>query len=775
MIVTRDWLEEFIDISHLNTQIICEALNSIGLEVDSVEKTMIPNGVVVGHILECKNHPNADKLNICQVDVGDKTVQIVCGAKNVAKGQFVPVAMVGAVLADDFKIKKAKLRGVESHGMICSTTEIGLPKLNDGILELDNSIGTLKVGQNLNEYSALTFEIIEIELTANRGDCLSVNGIARELSTYFNLPFHKYEPNIISNNIGIGQVLEIKCDHNIESNLIYKVASIENFILPLLYKLRLGFVDIIKNTDIETAMAYATQTTGVILNVYTKATALSVSGKNNVSLKMSKDINGFDTVIGESVLSTIGIKAGHITKVDETVILEASYTAPEKLTQRVFDTKQKVGDIYYKASRGSEPNLENGIEYLTNLLSLYGATIFNGDKQHIDDVKECSLTVNITKINTIIGQVIPKDKIVNILTSLGFTLKNSTKNTLSLMIPNFRHDIKNIADIAEEIVRIVGIDNIQAKPLVIDEINRNNNISSKLVLNNKIRVKAIANNFYETITYVFSQRELLEKYGFEVVEQKKDILNPIVLELNTLRTTLALNLVQAVSHNAKHGFKSISFFESGIIFNKNRDESKSLGFIFSGEKELASVVNAGKPKNLDFFGFSQKITNCIGEFELQPMDKIENKFIHPYQNANILIDDKIVGSIYKIHPSVALDFDLDTDTFIALVNCDKLASNSIKAVNISKYQSSKRDLSIVTPKTLEYQKIQNSINSLNIKEIKQFNLVDIYTDEKLGDNESLTIKFILQSDNKTLKENDINQIIDKIIGKLHTTLKISIR
>lgn len=774
MIVTRNWLQEFIDISHISTKTICSALNSIGLEVDSVEKIFIPNGVVTGKVVSCEKHPDADKLNICQVDIGKETVQIVCGAKNVAKGQFVPVATVGTVLGENFKIKEANLRGVDSFGMICSTTEIGLPQLNDGILELDDSIGKLELGKDLNEYSAFAFETIEIELTANRGDCLSINGIARELSTYFDIPFYKFEYSLISNNIGIGQVLNIKNEDSCDSNLMYKAANIKEFRLPLLYKLRTAMLDIIKNTDIETAIAYATQATGVLLNVYTKAIA-NADGKNKVSLNISKDENGFDVIVGEVVLSTIGVEAGHIAKEDDVIILEASYTSPEFLSQKVFDTKKKTGDIYYRASRGSEPHLDMGLNYLANLLSLFGGTIFNGNKQYVDDIKEKSLTVSVTKINAIIGQDIAKDKIVNILTSLGFKVRNSGANTLNITIPAFRHDIKNIADITEEIVRIVGIDNIQAKPLAIDEVNRINEVSQKLVLNNTIRAKAISNNFYETITYVFSQRDLLKKYGFEIVEENKDILNPITNELNTFRTTLALNLVQAVSHNEKQGFKSISFFESGVIFDENRDESKCLGFIFSGEKELESVSNAGKPESLDFFGFSQKITNCIGEFELEAMQTIENDFIHPYQNANIIINNEVVGSIYKLHPSVAKDFDISDSTFIALVDYDKLSSDIIIATNISKYQSSKRDLSIIAPKDLEYKKIRNTINALNIEEIKQFNLVDIYNDEKLGNDESLTIKFSLQSQEKTLEEDDINSVMDKILKSLDKNLNIGIR
>jgi phenylalanyl-tRNA synthetase beta chain len=774
MIVTRNWLQEFIDISKISTIDICSALNSIGLEVDSYEKIFIPNDIVVGNVIECIKHPDAKRLNICQVDIGKEIVQIVCGASNVAVGQFVPVAIVGANLGNDFIIKEINLKGIDSNGMICSSAEIGLATLNDGILELDESIGKLVLGKDLNEYPALDFEIIEIELTANRGDCLSINGIARELSTYFNILFHKQELELKSNNIGIGRILNINCNPNIESNLVFKVANIKEFNLPLLYNLRAGIVGIYKNTQIETAVAYSTHATGVLLNVYTKAITTS-NKKNLISLNIKKDNNGFDTVNGEIILSTIGIKAGHILKEDKIVILEAAYLNPENLSQKVFNTKKNTCDVYYKSSRGSEPNLVLGIDYLTHMISCFGATIYNGNEQFGNDIKAINIAVKISKINAIIGENIPKEKIINILSSLEFNVKNSGEDSLDIIIPTFRHDIKNIADITEEIVRIIGIDNIKAKPLAIDEVNRINNTSRALRLKNIIRTKAISNGFFETVTYLFSQREQLQQYGFNIVEENQDILNPITNELNTFRTSLALNLVNAVSLNVKQGFKSIALFENGVIFDKHRDESKSLGFIFSGEKELEAIQNSGKPDSIDLFEFSQKISNCIGEFELETMITITDNFIHPYQNATIIQDGKNIGCIYKLHPSAAKDFDISNNTFIALINFDNLQDNLIQASDISKFQSSKRDLSIIVPKNMEYKKIKDILNNLNIKEIKQFNLIDIYSDEELDQNESLTIKFILQSDEKTLEENEIVTIIDNILEALNTKLTIGLR
>jgi len=774
MIITRRWLQEYIDITKISTQTICNALNSIGLEVDSSERVLIPNGVVIGKILECEKHPDADKLNICQVDIGTKTEQIVCGAKNVAKGQYVPVATVGAVLGEDFIIKKAKLRGVDSAGMICSSTEIGLPKINDGILELDDSIGELIVGKELNEYALINDEIIEIELTANRGDCLSINGVARELSTYFNISMKNVDPVVNSNNKGIGQVFDVHYDTNCQSSLIYKAADIKGFTLHLLHKLRAATIDKLKPTDIETAIAYATHSSGVIINVYSKAIALKQDSEL-ATLSVTKDEDGFDNVTGELLLSTIGIEAGKVQNLCDEVLIEASYIDPDYLAQTVFDKKKKTGEVYYKASRGSEPNLDLGIDTIISLLSENGATIYNGSKNFINDIVQNTININNKQLNKIIGQEIPPSKVSQILTSLGFFVKQDGQDTINVTIPSFRHDIKNIADITEEVVRIIGIDQIQSKPLLIQELNNINKTSNDLIIKNELRAKAISNGFFETVTYVFTNKELLEKYNFPVVTQKKDILNPIVNELNTFRTTLSLNLVQAVAHNVKLGFKSIALFESGTVFDKSRNEIKKLGFIFSGEEENPSVKNAGKPAEMDLFGFSEKISNIVGDFELQPMKKIISDFVHPYQNATIVKNGKNLGILYKLHPTVADDFDISKNSYIAQLNLDSIKNDTVIASNISKFQASRRDLSIIAPKNLEYKEIKKVIKSLRIKEIKQFNLVDIYSDEKLEDNESLTIRFILQSETKTFEENDINAIMDRILDKLKEELNIGLR
>ncbi len=773
MIITRNWLQEFIDISKISTDDICKTLNSIGLEVDSVEKVLIAPKVVVGKVTQKEKHPDADKLNICQVDLGDEQVQIVCGAKNVDAGQYVPVATVGCNLGGGFKIKKAKLRGVESNGMICSSTEIGLPQINDGILVLDNSIGELVLGKELNEYKLINDDIIEIELTANKGDCLSINGVARELSAFYNIPLNEFEKNVNYNEIGIGQVLEVECDSNIDSSLIYKAVDFSDFKLPVVQKLRVGAIGKYNDeNDIQNVLSYVTHCNGVILNAYAKDKADST---DNLSvLHVKKDEKGFDNVYGKEQLSKIAIVHEEVVPSELNFIVEASYVNPELLAKQVFETKIKTGDVYYRSSRGSEPDIQYGIDYFTTLTSKFGALIYKGAETFIEDKEKAILDVDVNKVNAIIGQDVPKLDIERILNSLGFEVKDGANGILSVKIPLFRHDIKNIADITEEIVRIIGIDNIKSKPLAIDEVNRVNKTSNDLVKKNKLRFKAIENGFFETLTYVFSSRESLEKYNFPVVKEELDILNPIAKELNTFRSTILLNLVEACSNNFKNGNRSTAFFEIGTVFDENRSESKKISFVQTGAKELEDISNSGKPSNIDFFSFAKKILNTVGKFDLEEMSEISNSFVHPYQNANVIVESKVIGYISKLHPSVAEEYDLN-DTFIAEIDFDAIANDLIKVDTYSKFQASKKDLSIIAPKSLKYKEIKDVINGINDKNIKQFNLIDIYNDEKLGENESLTIRFVLQNDEKTLEEEDITKSMDGVLKALEEKLSITIR
>jgi phenylalanyl-tRNA synthetase beta chain len=778
MIITRSWLSNFIDLSDISTDKICEKLNSIGLEVDSVKSFKVPEKVLVGKIISCEPHPNADKLQICKIDLGTAERVIVCGAKNARAGIYVAVAVLGAKLPSGLEIKPVKLRDVESDGMLCSSEELGLPKLNDGIIELDSSIGKLVKGKELSSYPVFNDDVIDIELTANRGDCLSIYGVARELSTIFDKSLEKISPieEDSKRGIGIARILNVDFEQNLDSSLMYKVIDFnEDRCVPLLIELLLKYIEKEEENFFDKIVSYILHTIGVIVKIYDLEKIKKY--KDVFSLKIKKDEMGLDSVYnGKEKISTIGINKLEESIDSSKVIVEFSYIKPDLLSVAVTENNLDTDELYYNTSRGSEPNLSFGVDYLNDLFSKYfqDVSVYTGEYENIHELKSITIPTDIEKISKIIGQNIDSNVVLRILKSLGFktNIRNGS-NSLVTTVPSFRHDIKNIQDITEEIVRIIGIDNIVSTPMNFIEKPKLNKEYLEYKNINSLRQKSVASGFYENISFVFCSKDQLRKYGFDLVDEKLEITNPISSELNTLRSTILVNLINIASMNVKNGYKKVALFEIGSVFSEYRVESKKISFIYGGYCKDPSLHNNGKAVNIDFFEFANKISSVIGDFELKPIEDIANKLIHPNASANIIKNNKIIGIISKLHISVQKEFDLP-DTFIAEIDFDKIDFNQDSVKEISKFPMVVKDLSFVVPKSLSYVEIKNSL--LNIDEkINKFFPLDIYEDESLEDSISLTIRFNIQSTQKTLKDKDINEIMNKVIDNLKSNFNISLR
>jgi len=364
-------------------------------------------------------------------------------------------------------------------------------------------------------------------------------------------------------------------------------------------------------------------------------------------------------------------------------------------------------------------------------------------------------------------------KIIQILKNLGFDIHAVNSTAIVAAVPLFRHDIKHIQDIAEEIIRIIGIDNIAAKPLLFSESMRLNDTTNRYKAKKGFKNRAVGAGFYENISYVFSDKALLEKYGFSSLEEGLELTNPIAEELNTLRSTVLINLLIAAKRNVSYGKKSVPLFEMGAVFGSQREESEVLSFMFSGAMENESVVNAGKAKNIDFATFTQKVAAVIGAFELVPCT-YDNALIHPYQSANVLVNGTVCGFITKLHPSVQEEFDLPI-SFIAELDFDAFLPKHIKAKPISKFQGVYKDLSVVIDKSLGYYEVAKVLNALDLPMLKDSYPVDIYEDEKLGDKKSLSIRFFIQSMQGTLEEADIEKVLSKVMDALKIECNAELR
>jgi phenylalanyl-tRNA synthetase beta chain len=776
MIVTKNWLNEWIDLDGISAEELCKTFNAIGLEVDAHEAIRVADGVVVGFVEKCEKHPDADKLNVCQVNVGSEVRQIVCGASNVREGIHIALATVGSELPGGLKIKEAKLRGVESHGMICSSKEIGLPSMGEGIMILDESIGELVLGKNLNEYVAFNDDVIEIELTANRGDCLSIHGVARDLRAALSRPLReKNTKDEQDNRLGIGRILQLHHTETFSADLLFGAVDVKNLQVPFIISLRLAMIEESSATAVDALLSYATHSTGVILRAYPFEKFGDADSKGIVTLQ--NDENGYAALYGKEKVSVIGVsqeKEAHFSANEGLAVIEASYIAPDLISKQMGEKKVPSCPHYYRTSRGSEPSIALGITYVAELFEKYShSQVYGGNIELTTTYEPRLISMVEEEFESFIGLKIDKTRITQIFKNLGLDIGKPKGSTFAISVPKFRHDIVNKQDIIEEIVRIVGIDNIPSKPLVFAEKNQMSDDLAEYKKTRLYRHRSAQSGFYESVHFVFNERAQVEKFGFVCTDEDKELLNPITATFDTLRPTLLVGLLNSASANVKVNQKKIALFETGMIFDSARRESKRIGFIVSGALESDKISNAGKPAVIDFAAFTKLIADVAGSFELVAHTP-SHSLAHPYVCAKVLIDGQEAGELFRLHPQVEEEFDL-AQTFMCELSMDVLPYTLIEAQPYSKYQASYRDLSVLISKEVSYETIKTVIEKHVSPQIRRFYPVDRYVSESLGDQMSLTLRFVLQSDEKTLEEEDINAAMEWILGGLRDELGAGLR
>ncbi|NHB51108.1 phenylalanine--tRNA ligase subunit beta [Helicobacter pylori] len=731
---------------------LCENLSCLGLEVESCVSCIAPKNVVVGKVLEKAPHKNAEKLSVCQVDVGKEVLQIVCGAKNVAPNQFVPVALKGAIIGST-TIAKTELRGVESHGMICSSSELGFPKINDGILELDESVGELVLGKELNEYAPFNTHVLEISLTPNRGDCLSVLGIAREISAFYHTPL---KPIKALNLTPKSDLITLITGENIESHLAYYLICNHSLKTPLNVKLSLAHNNALSENDLNNFIEFSAHFSGVIMNAYSL-------NKTPMDLIVKNDENNLESVyINHQKRSTIAIKHQVQKDLSEHLLLEASYIDPISLSLKLHALKdktlQKDNALIYRSARGSNPNLSDGLNFLSAHLK---ATILES-KQIKHSLKDRAIKFQLEDITEILGLAVEEEKIQGILKNLGFKVSvkepNSKPQILEIIVPNFRHDIKTIQDIAEEILRFVGIDNLVSKSLnCVSSKNSNPHYDTHRFFEN-LKHKALACGFKEVIHYVFYSKEKQQKLGFEVLEDSLELQNPITTDLNTLRTSLVCGLLDASLRNKNLGFKSIALYEKGSVYNAKREEVQKLGFLVSGLQKKESYHDA-KGKAWDFYSFAECVSKVIGDFSLEKLT-IQTPINHPYQSAKIIQNNEIIGVIAKIHPKVIQELDL-FESYYAEIDASKLKRPAMLLKPFSIYPSSVRDLTLIIDENTAFSKIKKALEDAQIPNLSEILPLDIF---KESDNTiALSVRCVIHSLEKTLNDEEVNSAVQKAL------------
>lgn len=775
MKISTEWLNEWIDLKDKSTQEITQALNQIGLEVDSCQALKVADDVVVAKVLECQMHENSDHLHVCKVDVGnDEILQIVCGAPNVKANQMVACAREGAKIGD-ITIKKAKLRGVESCGMLCSARELGLGDINEGIMVLDDSIGELIIGKPLNEYSAFNTDIIEIELTPNRGDCLSVRGISRDLAAKFDLSLKKI--NFIKKDddekIGIGRLLSVSNTANNQSAFFYKIMRLNDFSLNLLTLLRLNLLENANKLPIKAILQYATYSSGVIFRAYD----YEKIAKNNEKISLKIQAGKYNESLiyaNDELLAVAGIHQNDFASVDknsQTIIIEASYTPPQIIATSLGNDKNQAKDeITYRTLRGSEPELEVGTSLLFERL-IASSSLYGGAQIIKPNTKQENILINANTISQIIGLEINKNTIIKILKKLNFEINTAENDALQFYAkaPLYRHDIQNAQDICEEVVRIIGIDNISPRPLEFAQKSYTNQALIQYKQAKILRQKATMAGFFECVHYVFDDESELRELGFAPCSLK--IANPITNELSALKPTLLNALLNSAIRNAKNGKKVIKLFEYGEVFSAHGIQSSKLAFISSGLNHAPSLLNGQKGAGLNLFNFVNDLQKIFGKIELKK--STQYSFLSQYESADIYQNGVKIGFCGRF--SLELKKDLPTYTYVCEIDFDKITQTNTIIKEYSRYPAINRDLSLLVSNQISYDQIKECINSLNIGSLREFSPVDKYKDESLGSNASLSISFSFQDNNKTLVDDEINAFMEQILNALKQNLGIDLR
>ncbi|WP_199766036.1 YtpR family tRNA-binding protein [Helicobacter salomonis] len=737
MLLNTYALDDFLEGGLPDVSTLCADLSRIGLEVESATSFELPSQVVVGQVLECVKHPDATKLHVCQVDVGSEVLQIVCGAENVKVGQFVAVALIGTHLpACNLSIRASTLRGIQSFGMLCSSVELGLPKLYEGILILDGSLNRnepLELGAPLRDLPFFAGTLLDIAITPNRGDCLSVLGIAREISALYALRL-KSPPNLpytpLENLPSLPPTKSLP-----SCALHYGMLDLDTHFLPLEIALTLALQHSLQESWIANLLEYSTYISGVILQAYPVT-----------SLEVCVDTQGFLQIRhANNILATLGVSSPTPPPAGP-YLLEASFIDPSHLCQCLhLHPQQATLSLTHRTQRGSNPRVQEGLEWLAFLLVRFYPEAKLRVGASMSTFTSPSLSFTLTEIAHILGTNIGFKQVRAILESLGFGV-SVLEDTLMTQVPSYRHDIKGVHDIAEEILRFLGIDNTPKAILHTTEASSANPHYTRYRFERNLATKALALGFKEVVHYLFAKREKLEVLGYPILQEDLDLLNPINADLNTLRTSLIPGLLEATTHNKNLGFKSIALFELGSVYNAQREERTSLAFLAGGLKTLPHYPYP-KGQVWDFYALAHAISSIVGAFNLEPiaLDQAHpylSTTYHPYQSAWMVQEGRKIGVLGAINPILVQKDDL-LEGFIAEIDPVSLHQKPYKAQEFSKLPTSFRDLTIVLHKDCLFASLKQRLQEARIPHLKEVFPLDIYTENT--EQIALSVRLKIQS------------------------------
>lgn len=794
MLVPLKWLRDYVDID-IDTQEFADMMTMTGSKVEKVDFFgKETNGVEVCKILEIEQHPDADRLKVTKVEVANgEILQIVTNATNIKVGDYVPVARIGAVLPGDFKIKKGKLRGVLSEGMFCGAEELTIPSAfvedhkKDGIYILDHQ-DSFELGMDVRDVLGINDALIEFEITSNRPDCRSIIGIAREAAV------------TLGKELKYPEIKVQACDEEMSFEIDIQTDLCKRYCGRVVKDVKVGPSPYwMQRKLIEAGMRPISNivdiTNYVMLELGQPLHAFDLDDikYNKMTVKMAEEGEKFTTLDGvertltsdmlvignqDKTLDLAGIMGGENSEIKDTttsIFIEGASFAKENIRA----TSKKLGlrtEASSRFEKGIDINLaEEAVNRACQLIEELGCgTVLNGMLDYYPQKEEIQkVTVNPVRINKLLGVNVPMDQFINILESLEFKCNLVSSEVLELEVPTFRLDITEDADILEEIARIYGYDNIPSASL---EGNATAGVKTeKQKFIDNVKSNSIACGLNEILTYSFVSPRGVDKINLPADDEKRNfvkIMNPLGEETSVMRTTLIPNMLDVISTNISHKVEEVSAFECGNTFIPQE------GLPIETKKYCVGMYG----KEVDFFvlkGVIESVLNNVGlkGYEIEP--ETTNLTFHPGRCAKIVYNNIYIGTFGELHPNVIENYNLGQRVYVAEINIDTVFENLnlTKSYNpLPKYPSTSRDIALIVKDEVFVKQIEDIIKANGEDLVESYKLFDVYKGAQIEEgHKSIAYSITYRSKDKTLTDEDVAKVHEKILSELSEKLNANLR
>ena len=792
MIFSESWLREFVDPGMATAELV-ETLTMAGLEVDGVTPAASKfSGIVVGRVESAEQHPDADKLSVCRVSDGTTEFQVVCGAPNVRAGLLVPFARVGAVLDGGdkpFKIKAAKLRGVESNGMLCSAEELGLAESSDGLLELPE---TLSLGADIRLALSLDDQLIELDLTPNRGDCLGMIGLAREVGVLARTQVNEIDyPTVkitTERKIPVATAALDECP-----KYLGRVIENINIATPSPYWLqerlrRSGLRSIDPVVDVTNLMLLelghpmhafdADKLHGTVTARLAKeGEKLTLLDDREVVLDSATLLIADDTQ-GLAMAGIMGGLSSSVTSQTKSIFLECAF-----FSQLAIAGKARGYGLHTDASH----RYERGVDYALQARALERATallleIVGGDAGPVSTAignlpKTRQVRLKFANVKRLLGVDVPQAESVDILTRLGFVEESSDAEGIVFTVPSFRFDVSIEADLIEEIARVFGYNNLPETPgMTAQRLPR---IPERIRTVAALKQRLVADGYQEAINYSFIDPELVSSVCPE--SQTVVLKNPISAEMSVMRPSILPGLLSTLSYNLNRQRERVRLFEEGLVFEKVAGEIKQTRCLAGLIYGSADPINWIQPKKLvDFYDIKGIVESLADKGQhAEPVEfvKSEHPAMHSGQCAEVRFSGKCVGHLGAIHPRLQRQFGFASAVYLFELNTEALVTRQLPAASVlSRYPEVSRDLAIVVGVDTAAGDIAASIRANAGSDLTELTAFDVYDGAGVGEGKkSIAFGLTWQHPSRTLSDEEISAIITNCIKVLESDFKAELR